>query len=151
MPENDWRKTVRHARCVSLVLLRSFSSRRVRWCRAERQMLCMMMLPLSTSSVAHQSSLSVDAWSAHRLPAWIMQPPDWQTPLNGIISPSSDHYAKTTGGASSNGSADGVAHIDGQLITIIVSNTHALPAEYKCLKSNKTISIHLRMFARFLF
>ena len=22
-----------------------------------------------------------------RLPAWIMQPPDWQTPLNGIISP----------------------------------------------------------------
>ena len=34
-------------------------------------------------------------------PAWIMQPPpDWQTPLNGIISPLSreaDHYAKTTG------------------------------------------------------
>ena len=33
-------------------------------------------------------------------PAWIMQPPpDWQTPLNGIISPSdeADHYAKTTG------------------------------------------------------
>ena len=30
--------------------------------------------------------------------AWIMQPPDWQTPLNGIISPSeADHYAKTTG------------------------------------------------------
>ena len=31
-------------------------------------------------------------------------------------------------------SADRVAHIDGQLIPIIVSNTHALPAEYKCLK-----------------
>ena len=32
-------------------------------------------------------------------------------------------------------SADGdFAHIDGQLIPIIVSNTHALPAEYKCLK-----------------
>ena len=30
-------------------------------------------------------------------------------------------------------SADRVAHIDGQLV-IIVSNTHALPAEYKCLK-----------------
>ena len=33
-------------------------------------------------------------------PAWIMQPPpDWQTPLNRIISPSekADHYAKTTG------------------------------------------------------
>ena len=37
----------------------------------------------------HISSLSVSAWSYHRLPAWIMQPPpDWQTPLNGIISPS---------------------------------------------------------------
>ena len=35
-----------------------------------------------------------------RPPAWIMQPPpDWQTPLNGIISPQreADHYAKTTG------------------------------------------------------
>ena len=30
-------------------------------------------------------------------------------------------------------SADRVAHIDGQLMAI-VSNTHALPAEYKCLK-----------------
>ena len=33
-------------------------------------------------------------------PAWIMQPPpDWQTPLNGIIHPQreADHYAKTTG------------------------------------------------------
>ena len=32
-----------------------------------------------------------------------------------------------------NEQTDRVAHIDGQL-TIIVSNTHALPAEYKCLK-----------------
>ena len=31
-------------------------------------------------------------------------------------------------------SVDRVAHIDGQLSAIIVSNTHALPAEYKCLK-----------------
>ena len=31
-------------------------------------------------------------------PAWIMQPPDWQTPLNGIISPSERLItAKTTG------------------------------------------------------
>ena len=32
-------------------------------------------------------------------PAWILASPDWQTPLNGIISPSeeADHYAKTTG------------------------------------------------------
>ena len=32
-------------------------------------------------------------------PAWISSLPDWQTPLNGIISPQreADHYAKTTG------------------------------------------------------
>ena len=32
-----------------------------------------------------------------RPPAWIMQPPDWQTPLNGIIltpQREADHYAK---------------------------------------------------------
>ena len=29
-------------------------------------------------------------------PAWIMQPPDWQTPLNGLFHPQreADHYAK---------------------------------------------------------
>ena len=52
-------------------------------------------------------------------PAWIMRtPPDWQTPLNGIISPSkADHYAKTAGRNPSilMSSADRVAHIDGQL------------------------------------
>ena len=32
------------------------------------------------------SGLSVSALPPP--PAWIMQPPDWQTPLNGIISPS---------------------------------------------------------------
>ena len=38
------------------------------------------------SSVAHQSSLS--SVMATTALAWIMQPPpDWQTPLNGIISP----------------------------------------------------------------
>ena len=36
----------------------------------------------------HISSLSASAWPPPP-PAWIMQPPpDWQTPLNGIISPS---------------------------------------------------------------
>ena len=30
-------------------------------------------------------------------------------------------------------SADRVAHIDGQLVQLL-NNTHALPAEYKCLK-----------------
>ena len=34
----------------------------------------------------------------------------------------------------SSGGADRAAHIDGNSGVIIVSNTHALPAEYKCLK-----------------
>ena len=46
-------------------------------------------------------------------------------------------------------SADRVAHIDGQLMQLL-HNTHALPAEYKCLKY-KNRAIHLRMFAGFLF
>ena len=47
----------------------------------------------------------------------------WQTPLNGIISPSerADHYAKTTGRNRSilMSSADRVAHIDGQLMQLL--------------------------------
>ena len=38
-----------------------------------------------SSSVAHQQSVSQ---CVKPPPAWIMQPPDWQTPLNRIISPS---------------------------------------------------------------
>ena len=49
-------------------------------------MLCVMMLVV----VGCTSKQSVSqCGSHHRLPAWIMQPPpDWQTLLNGIISPS---------------------------------------------------------------
>ena len=46
---------------------------------------------------------------------------------------------------------DEVAHSDGALMQLLYDNTHALPAEYKCLKINKTRAIHLRMFAEFLF
>ena len=54
-----------------------------------KMMLCVMMLPLvvvgCTSCQARQSVREATT----RPPAWIMQPPpDWQTPLNGIISPS---------------------------------------------------------------
>ena len=62
-------------------------------------MLCVMMLPLVVVGCT-SSSLSVSAKLQLPPPAWIMQPPpDWQTPLNGIISPQreADHYAKTTG------------------------------------------------------
>ena len=56
-------------------------------------------------------------------PAWIMQPPDWQTPLNGIISPQreADHYAKQISEPRSilMSSVDRVAHIDGQLMQLL--------------------------------
>ena len=57
--------------------------------------------------------------------AWIMQPPpDWQTPLNGIISPSErevDYYANNWKEPRSilMSSADRVAHIDGQLMQLL--------------------------------
>ena len=44
-----------------------------------------MMLPLV---VVGCTSQFVSQCVKPSLPAWIMQPPDWQTPLNGIISPS---------------------------------------------------------------
>ena len=51
-------------------------------------MLCVMMLPLVVGCTSG-SSLSVSSVKLPPPPAWIMQPPpDWQTPLNGIISPS---------------------------------------------------------------
>ena len=52
-----------------------------------------------------------------------MQPPDWQTPLDGIISPSeeADHWQKQLEGTRSilTSSADRVAHIDGQLVQLL--------------------------------
>ena len=53
-----------------------------------KMMLCVMMLPLVV--VGCTSKQSVNQYvKPPPPPAWIMQPPpDWQTPLNGIISPS---------------------------------------------------------------
>ena len=64
--------------------------------------------------------------------------PDWQTPLNGIISPQreADHYAKTT-----EGTQKYIRRAVQIELPISMGNscnycehTHALPAEYKCLK-----------------
>ena len=62
-----------------------------------KMMLCVMMLPLVV--VGCTSKQSVDQCvKPPPPPAWIMQPPpDWQTPLNGIISPSEAESLKTTG------------------------------------------------------
>ena len=70
MPENwSWRtrQLQLYARCVSVMLLRSMqNTRRVKLMLKLKMMLCVMMYRWS-SSVAHQSSLSVSAWSHHRL------------------------------------------------------------------------------------
>ena len=49
-------------------------------------MLCVMMLPLVV--VGCTSKQSVSQCVKPPPPAWTMHLPDWQTPLNGIISPS---------------------------------------------------------------
>ena len=52
-----------------------------------KMMLCVMMLPLVV--VGCTSAVCQSVRKPPPPPAWIMQPPpDWQTPLNGIISPS---------------------------------------------------------------
>ena len=61
-----------------------------------KMMLCVMMLPLVVVGCTSKRSVS-QCVKPPPPPAWIMQPPDWQTPLNGIVHPQADHYAKTTG------------------------------------------------------
>ena len=84
-----------------------------------KMMLCVMMLPLVVVGCTSKQSVS-QCVKLPTPPAWIMQPPpDWQTPLNGIISPSErgwDHYANNWKEPRSTlmSSADRVAHIDGQ-------------------------------------
>ena len=52
-----------------------------------KMMLCVMTLPLVVGCTSKQSVSQ--CVKPPPPPAWIMQPPpDWQTPLNGIISPS---------------------------------------------------------------
>ena len=53
-----------------------------------KMMLCVMMLPLVVVSFARKA-VCQSVREATTASAWIMQPPpDWQTPLNRIISPS---------------------------------------------------------------
>ena len=61
-------------------------------------MLCVMMLPLVVVGCTSKQSVS-QCVKPLPPPAWIMQPPDWQTPLNDYFTLRErlDHYAKTTG------------------------------------------------------
>ena len=87
-------------------------------------MLCVMMLPLVVVSCTSKQSVSqcIEATTASGVDN--AASPDWQTPLNGIISPSeADHaYAKQLEGTQkyiNELSADRVAHIDGQLMQLL--------------------------------
>ncbi|HAX3258457.1 Rz1 family lipoprotein [Escherichia albertii] len=56
--------------------------------RKLKMMLCVMILPLVVVGCASEQSVQ-PCEKPPPPPAWMMQPaPDWQTPLNGIISPS---------------------------------------------------------------
>ncbi|EDI0273813.1 hypothetical protein CC707_22335 [Salmonella enterica subsp. enterica serovar Panama] len=55
--------------------------------RKLKMMLCAMMLPLAVVACTSTQPVPQSCVKPPPPPAWIMQPaPDWQTPLNGIIS-----------------------------------------------------------------
>ena len=88
-----------------------------------KMMLCVMMLPLVVVGCTSKQSVS-QCVKPPPPPAWIMQPPpDWQTPLNGIISPSERLITMQKQLEEPRSilmsSADRVAHIDGQLMQLL--------------------------------
>ncbi|TJH20261.1 hypothetical protein C9160_16230 [Escherichia coli] len=57
--------------------------------RELKMKLCVLMLPLVVSACGLKPPVQAPCVKPPAPPAWIMQPaPDWQTPLNGIISSS---------------------------------------------------------------
>ncbi|EGT2601151.1 hypothetical protein JBM67_004689 [Escherichia coli] len=57
--------------------------------RELKMKLCVLMLPLVVSACASTPTVQAPCVKPLSPPAWIMQPvPDWQKPLNGIISSS---------------------------------------------------------------
>ena len=102
---------------------------------------CVMMLPLVVVGCTSKQSVS-QCVKPPPPPAWIMQPPpDWQTPLNGIISPSERGWSLCKNNWKEPrsilmSSADRASISMGNSCTM-PSNIHALPAEYKCLKWSK--------------
>nr|WP_143208741.1 Rz1 family lipoprotein [Escherichia coli] len=57
--------------------------------RELKMKLCVLMLPLVVSACGSTPPAPAPCVKPPSPPAWVMQPvPDWQTPLNGIISSS---------------------------------------------------------------
>ena len=103
-----------------------------------KMMLCMMMLPLVVVSLHVKAVCQSVRGKPPPPPAWIMRPPrladtaeqDYFTLRRLITMQKQLEEPRSI----LMGSADGkFARIDGQLMQLL-SNTHALPAEYKCLK-----------------
>ncbi|EJH1758845.1 Rz1 family lipoprotein [Escherichia coli :H19] len=57
--------------------------------RELKMKLCALTLPLVAAACGSTQPVCPPQTKPQEPPAWVMQPaPDWQTPLNGIISPS---------------------------------------------------------------
>ena len=89
-----------------------------------KMMLCVMMLPLVVVGCTSKRSVS-QCVKPPPPPAWIMQPPrlaDTAERDYFTLREEADHYAKTTWKEPRSiliGSADRVAHIDGQLMQLL--------------------------------
>ena len=76
-------------RCVSVMLLRLMQNTRSELADAKAEMmLCVMMLPLVIIRVQYIKAVCPSVREATASGVMLQPPPDWQTPLNGIISPS---------------------------------------------------------------
>ena len=140
----SWRtRQLLTCRCVSAgYLLRSMQNTQGladaqswKWCRDD--------VAAGRRQFAHHEAITQSLVKPPPPPAWIMQPPRLaDTAERDYFTLEADHYAKTTEPRSIlMSSADRVAHIDGQLIAIIVSNTHALQRT-KCLSNRNEQSIY---------
>ena len=88
--------------------------------KAENDVLCVMMLPLVV--VGCTSKQSVSQRSYHASGVDNAASPDWQTPLNGIISPPErliTMQKQLEGTQKYINECDRVAHIDGQLMQLL--------------------------------
>ena len=87
-----------------------------------KMMLCVMMLPLVVVGCTSKQSVS-QCVKPPPPPAWTYSLPDWQTPLNGIISPRERLITMQNNWKEPRSilmsSADRVAHIDGQLMQLL--------------------------------
>ena len=110
-----------------------------------KMMLCVMMLPLVVVGCTSKQSVS-QCVKPPPPPAWIAQPPWLANPRwTGLFHPQRliTMQKQLEGTDILLGSADRVAHIDGQLMQLLTSNTHwHFQRKYKCLNIKTEQSIY---------